>query len=79
MAIFRRKMSIFRRFEVLVFTAAKGVFSFYSIVKDIFLVYIALKKNLEKWPFFDEKCQFFDGLKFLFLQPRKVFFRFIVS
>ena len=41
------------------------------------------KKKLEKWPFLDqnhgltilEKCQFFDFFNFLFLQPRKVFFR----
>ena len=48
MAIFGRKprvnpfgkMSIFRLFELLVFIAKKGIFSFYSIVKDIFLAYI---------------------------------------
>ena len=41
------------------------------------------KKKLEKWPFLDknhgltalEKCQFFDFLNFLFLQPRKTSFR----
>ena len=33
--------SIFRLFELLVFIALKGVFSFYNIVKDIFLTYIA--------------------------------------
>ena len=69
------KMSIFRRFELLVFIAYKGVFSFYNSVKDIFLAYIAFKNKLEKWPFLDqnhgltplEKCQFFDFLNFLFL------------
>ena len=42
-----------------------------------------LKRKLEKWPFLDqkhgltplEKCQFFDFLNFLFLQPRMSFFR----
>ena len=38
------KMSIFRLFELLVFIAQKGVFSFQNIVKDIFLPCIA-KKN----------------------------------
>ena len=78
------KMSIFRLFELLVLIAQKGVFSFQNIVKDIFLVYIAFKKKVEKWPFLDqnngltplEKCQFFDFLNFLFLLPRKAFFMF---
>ena len=35
------KMSIFRLFELLVFIAQKGVFSFQNIIKDIFLTYIA--------------------------------------
>ena len=81
------KMSIFGLFELLVFLAQKPVFSFQNIVKDIFLVYIALKKKLEKWPFLDqnrgltplEKCQFLDFLNFLFLQPRKAFFRSRIS
>ena len=42
------KMSIFRLFERFVFIAWKGVFSFYNIVKDIFLAYIAQKGKLEK-------------------------------
>ena len=66
--------SIFRLFELLVFIALKGVFSFYNIVKDIFLAYIAWKRKLEKWPFLDqkhgltplEKCKFCDFLIFLF-------------
>ena len=82
-----RKMSIFRHFELLVFIAQTGIFSFSSIVKTIFLVYIALKKKLEKFPFLDqnhgltllEKCQFVDFLNFLFLQPRKAFFRSRIS
>ena len=35
------KMSIFGIYELLVFIVQKGVFSFYNIVKDIFLAYIA--------------------------------------
>ena len=35
------KMTIFRLFEFLVFIAQKGVLSFYNIVKDIVLAYIA--------------------------------------
>ena len=81
------KMSIFRLFELLVFIAQKGVFSFQNIIKDIFLAYIAKKIKFEKWPFLDqnhgltplEKCQFFDFLNFLFLQLRKAFFRSRIS
>ena len=76
------KLSIFQLFQLRVFIAQKAVFSFQNMVKDIFLAYIALKKKLENWPFLDknhgltrlEKCQFFDFLNFLFLQPRKAFF-----
>ena len=81
------KMSIFRLLELLVFIAQKGVFSFQNIIKDIFPTYIALQKKLDKWPFLEqnhglttlEKCQFFDFLSFLFLQPRKAFFRSRIS
>ena len=45
------KISIFRLFQLLVFIAQKGVFSFQNIVKHIYLPYIAEKKKLEKWPF----------------------------
>ena len=77
------KMSIFRLFEFPFFITQKGVFPFQNIVKDIFLAYIAKKQRLEKWPFLDQnhgltrlgKCQFFDCLNVLFLQPRKAFFR----
>ena len=76
------KKSIFPLFELLVFIAQKGVFSFQNILKDIFLAYIATKKKFQKWPFLDEndgltpseKSQFFDFLNFLFLSPRKAFF-----
>ena len=48
------KISIFRLFDLVVFIAQKGVYSFYNIVKDIFLAYIAKKKKLVKWPFLDQ-------------------------
>ena len=48
------KMSIFRILELLVFIAYKGAFPFQSIVKVIFLTNIALKKGLEKCPYFDQ-------------------------
>ena len=78
------KMSIFRLFEVLVFIAQKGVFWFQNIVKVIFLAYIVTTEKVKKWPFLDqnhgltpsEKCQFFDVLNFLLLQPRQAFFFF---
>ena len=81
------KMSIFQLFQLRVFIAQKAVFSFQNMVKDIFLAYIAFKKKLENWPFLDknhgltrlEKCQFFDFFNFLFLQPRKEFFRSRIS
>ena len=68
-------MSIFQLFEILVVIAKKGFFSFYNMVKHTFLVYIALKRLMGKWPFLDqnneltplERCQFFDFLNFLFL------------
>ena len=69
------KMSIFRRFELVVFIAQKGVFSFQNIIKEIYLAYIAFKKKVEKWRSFQlnhgltpvEKFQFFDCLNFLCL------------
>ena len=50
-------------------------------------LYCLKNKKLEKLQFFDqnqeltplEKSQFFDFLTFLFLQPRKAFFRFKIS
>ena len=69
------KISIFRLFQLLVFTALKGVFLFKNIVKHIFLACIAKNKNVQKWPILDincgltplEKSQFFDFFNFLFL------------
>ena len=65
------KMSIFRLFELRLFI----VFSFYNIIKDTLLAYIAYKKKLEKSPSLNqnqgltllEKWQFPDFLNFLFL------------
>ena len=52
------------------------------MVKHTFLVYIALKKLMEKWPFMDhineltplEKCQFFHPFNFLLYSQEKRFF-----
>ena len=49
------KMSIFRFFELYVFLAQKGVFSFQNNIKHIFLAYIALKKKLGKMAIFGPK------------------------
>ena len=48
-------MSIFLLFELFVFITQKSVCWFQNIVKQIFLAYNALKKNLEQWPFLDQK------------------------
>ena len=68
------KMSIFRLFELLVFIAQKGVFSFYNIIIYIFLAWPILPKTkvgkmaiFGAKPFPLEKCEFFDLLNFLFL------------
>ena len=49
------KLAIFRLFELLVFIAWKGVFSFWNIVKGIFLDYIAKKEILKKLVIFGPK------------------------
>ena len=75
------KMSIFGLFELLVFIAQKGVFSIQNILKDIFLAYIALKKELEKQPFLEqnhgltplENCQFLDFLTSCFYSLERCF------
>ena len=77
-----RKMSIFRLFDLLVFIAQKGIFRSRISYKTFSWSLLPKKRNLEKWPFLDQnsgltplqKCQFFDFLIFLFLQPRKAFF-----
>ena len=81
------KMSIFRRFELFAFIAQKGVFSFQNIIKKISWPIVPKKefwkdghfrtKNHGLTPF--EKCQFFDVLNFLFLQPRKALFHCKIS
>ena len=76
------KISIFRLFELLVFIAQKGVFSFQNIIKDIFLGYIVQKKSWKKLPFLNQnhvKMSNFDFLDFLFLQRRKAFFHSRIS
>ena len=75
-----KKISIFRLFELLVFIAQKGVVSFQNIVKDIFLPYISLTKNVEEMAIFGpkqwvnhfEKISFFYFLKFLFIAQKSV-------
>ena len=77
------KSQFFRLVE-LFFIAWKRVFWLQNIVTYIYLYFL---KKLEKWPFLDqnhgltpqEKCQFFDFLDFLFLQPRQAFFRSRIS
>ena len=82
-----KKISIFPLFELLVLIAYKGVFSFQNNIKEIFLAYIHKKKSLKNGHFWTEnygltplkKFQFFHSLNFLFLQPRRAFFRFRIS
>ena len=66
------------------FIAQKGVFFFFRISQNTFSwPILEKKKKLSKYPFLSknhgltplEKWQFFDFLNYLFLQPRKVFFR----
>ena len=76
------KMSIFRLFELLVFIEQKRVFSFWNIVKDIFLAYIPLKQRIQKWPFLDlnhaltplKKSKFSDFLASCFNSLERRFF-----
>ena len=80
-------LSIFRLLELLGFLSQKGVFSFQNMIKHIFVAYISYNNEVKKWPILDQKhglnrfenCQFFDFLTFLFLQPRKMFFRSRIS
>ena len=81
------KLPIFPLFELILLIAQQGIFSFQNIIKEISWPILPKKKKLEKWPFFEqnhgltplEKCQFFDFLNFLFLQPRMAFFRSRIS
>ena len=75
------KMSIFRLFVVLFFTAQKGVFLFQNIVRDIFLCYIAEKEKVGKRPIVGRKpwvnpfgkmsiLRFFDLVVFFGIERR---------
>ena len=76
------KISIFPGFEVLVFFSLERRFFVLQYRKTYFPGLYCPPKKLEKWPFLDqyhrltryEKSQFFEVLKFLFLQPRKSLF-----
>ena len=76
------KSQFFGLFQLRIFIAQKGDFSFQNIVKDFFLPHIVFKKKMEKWHIFDqhhgltplEKSQFLDFFNFVFLQPKKAFF-----
>ena len=48
------KISSFQLFELLVFIAYKGVFSFYNIVNHNIMAYIAKNKKMEKWQIFEQ-------------------------
>ena len=79
------KMSIFGVFELLVFVAQTGVFSFQNIVKDIFLAYIGLKKKVGKMAIFGPKpsvnplgkMSIFGLFDLLVLIPQKGVFSFL--
>ena len=81
------KMSIFRRFELLVSIAQKSVFSLQNIIKDIFMVYIAPPPKVLKMAIFRPKpcvnpfrnMSIFDFLIFMFLQHKKGIFRCRIS
>ena len=73
------KKSIFRVFELCVFIAQKGFFLVLEYRKRYFPgLYCLQKQSSKNGPFQQtksmQKCQFFNCLKFSFLQPRKVFF-----
>ena len=78
------KTSIVRLFELLVFTAQKGVFSLQIIVKDIFVAYIAQKKKVGKMAIFGPKpwvnslgkISIFGSFKLLVLIAQKGVFYF---
>ena len=77
-----RKMTISRLFELLVFIVQKGVFFVLEYRKRHFPGLYYLKKNLEKWPFLDqkkkltplEKNQFFDFKTSCFYSLERLFF-----
>ena len=78
-----RKMAIFQLFELFFFKQpSKAFFRSRIQYRTFSWPMLPKKEKLKKWPFLDqnhgltplEKCQFFDFLNFLFLQPRKAFF-----
>ena len=75
-----RKMSFFLLFSTCFFYSLEKRFFVLEYNKRQFIGLYCLKKKLEKMPFLDQnhekmkKCQFFDFLNLLFLQPRKPFF-----
>ena len=81
------KISILRLFELLVFLSLERGLFVLEYRKRHFAGLYCQKKKLGKWPFLDknhgltalEKCQFFDFLNFLFLYPRKAYFRSRIS
>ena len=81
------KMSIFQVFELFFYSLERRFFVLEYRKGHFPMLYCRKKKKMEKWPFLVqnhgltrlEKCQFFDFLNFLFLQPRKAFFRSRIS
>ena len=81
------KMSFFSSFSTFCFYCVETRFRLLEHCKRHFSRLYCLKKKLEKCAFLDpkhaltpwEKCQFFDFLYFLFLYPRKAFFRSRIS
>ena len=77
----------FSTFKLYVFIGQKGVVFVLEDQKRHLPCLFCLKKKFERQPFLDqnhgltplEKCQFFDFLNFLFLLPRKAFFRSRIS
>ena len=84
---FGPKITIFANFYFQLIKARKMCFTIFQNEKTTSGLNKKKVQNVEKWPFLDqnhgltplEKCQFFDFLNFLFLQPRKKFFRSRIS
>ena len=81
------KSQFFDIFNLVFLQPRKAFFPSRILLKDIFLPFIIFKLKREKWPIFCqnhgltplEKSQFFDFFNFVFLQPRKAFFRSRIS
>ena len=77
------KMAFFCLFKLFFYSVERRFFCFRISQNTFSLPILEKKKNLSKNPFLSknhgltplEKWQFFDFLNYLFLQPRKVFFR----